>query len=531
MKKISITAKVTLLYMITLIVISAVFLAVMLYAGSREAGESARRVLMEEVADASEEINRTGSNFTVDSNMQFYHNGVYLSIYDDKKKLIEGRRPASLTSSLTLRDKTLRKQKDSQGRVWYVYDSRFVLNGKSLWVRGVMNDFAEDSTFRAVLRLLMIGIPLLIAAAAVVGYFITKRAFRPVGQAVETAAEITRDGDLTRRIPPISGGDEVSRMTDAFNRMFDRLEKQVEDEKRFTNDAAHELRTPLTVIRSQSEYALEDESYRERALEVINSESKTMSQMVNQLLMLARGDAGRLEVHAVRLDLGSLSRDVVEQQEAAAEEKGVELRCEAEDGVYAVADEFMTIRILLNLISNALKYGVPALPEDVAGVEAAGASASETEGTSGEETAGASGEESAGASGAETEDAAGAETAGAAGEGSKAAPAGITVRVRMDRERGMARLSVEDHGPGIPAEELEKVWDRFYRGSAAGRKEYSGEENEGRPSSGLGLAIVKALAEAQGGRVAAESRPYEKTVFTVWLPEDSADNDGKEAPA
>ncbi|MGI6211927.1 MAG: sensor histidine kinase [Anaerovoracaceae bacterium] len=490
MKKISITAKVTLLYMITLIVISAVFLAVMLYAGSREAGESARRVLMEEVADASEEINRTGSNFTVDSNMQFYHNGVYLSIYDDKKKLIEGRRPASLTSSLTLRDKTLRKQKDSQGRVWYVYDSRFVLNGKSLWVRGVMNDFAEDSTFRAVLRLLMIGIPLLIAAAAVVGYFITKRAFRPVGQAVETAAEITRDGDLTRRIPAISGGDEVSRMTDAFNRMFDRLEKQVEDEKRFTNDAAHELRTPLTVIRSQSEYALEDESYRERALEVINSESKTMSQMVNQLLMLARGDAGRLEVHAVRLDLGSLSRDVVEQQEAAAEEKGVELRCEAEDGVFAFADEFMTIRILLNLISNALKYGVPA-----------------KEGTSE------------------------VETADAAGEGSKAAPAGITVRVRTDRERGMARLSVEDHGPGIPAEELEKVWDRFYRGSAAGRKEYSGEENEGRPSSGLGLAIVKALAEAQGGRVAVESQPYEKTVFTVWLPEDSTDNDGKEAPA
>ena len=460
--------------MITLIVISAVFLAVMVYAGSREAGESARRVLMEEVADASEEINRSGSSFTVDSDMQYYQNGVYLSIYDENKELIEGRRPAALEKLPALRDKSLRKLKDDQGRIWYVYDSRFVLDGKPIWVRGAVNDFAENSTFMMLLRFLLFGIPLLIIAAAVGGYFITKRAFRPVGEAVETAAEISRDGDLTRRLPAVGGGDEVSRMTDAFNRMFDRLEKTVDDEKRFTNDAAHELRTPLAVIQSQSEYALEDDDYREHALEVINGEAKTMSRMVNELLMLARGDAGRLEVSAVRLDLGMLCRDVVEQQQAAARDSGMELVCNAEDGVFAQADEFMTIRILLNLISNALKYGKrPEKPD----------------------------------------------------------PGRVTVRVSADGENGMARLSVEDNGPGIPESELEKVFDRFYRGSARTPEGEGEKQEKERTSSGLGLAIVKSLAEAQGGRVMAESRPYEKTVFTVLLPEAADDGGEKEGPA
>lgn len=471
--------------MVTLIIISAVFLAAMVYAGIHETGESARRVLMEEVMDASEEISRSGTSFTVDSDIQYYHNGVYLSIFDEKKELIEGRRPASLSSLPELEDKALRKVKDEQGNIWYVYDSRFDLDGNTIWVRGCVNDFVENNTLLSVLRYLFVGIPLLIAAAAVGGYFITKKAFRPVGEAVETAAEISRDGDLSRRLPALGGGDEVSRMTDTFNRMFDRLEKTVEDEKRFTNDAAHELRTPLTVIRSQSEYALEDKSYQAHALEVINREAKTMSRMVNQLLMLARGDAGRLEVHPVKLDLGSLCRDVVEQQKTAAESAAMELRCETENGVFAFADEFMTIRILLNLISNALKYG---RHQD--------------------------GSES-----------------GRCPDDMRSSDSGrIIVRAFTDNERGMACLSVEDNGPGIPEDELDRVWERFYRGSAANRDDKSSKQEKRENSSGLGLAIVKTLAEAQGGCALVESRPYIKTVFTVMLP--SADNhgSGKEEP-
>jgi signal transduction histidine kinase len=454
MKNISITKKITLLYTITLIAISAVFLAVMFYSARYEAGESVRRVLMEEVADASEEVSRSGSSFTVDSSMQYYHNGVYISIFGSDGKLIEGRRPATLGSLPKLSDKELRRVTDQNGKVWYMYDSKFVLNGRTLWVRGISDDYVENSTFSALLRFLIFGIPVLIIVAAVGGYFITKRAFKPVGEAVETAYDITRDGDLSRRLPEISGGDEVSRMTDAFNGMFDRLEKTVDDEKRFTNDAAHELRTPLAVIMSQSEYALEDPDYSRRALEVINGEARTMSQMVNQLLMLARGDAGRLDVHASDLDLSELCRGVAEQQEAAAEDCGMKIVCDIEDGIHAYADEFMTIRMLLNLISNAFKYG-----RSEEGI--------------------------------------------------------VTVSVRGG-EDGMSSFSVADSGRGIPAEELERIWDRFYRGD---HKDDSGEKDtESGSSSGLGLAIVKSLAEAQGGRVSVESVPDEKTVFTVELP-------------
>lgn len=484
MKHISITAKITLLYMITLIVISAVFLAAMVYVGIHETGESARRVLMEEVTDASEEIDRSGKNFTVDSEIQYYHNGVYLSIFNEKKELLEGRRPVALNSLPALKDKALRKVKDGQGRIWYVYDSRFDLDGNTLWVRGCTNDFAENSTLVSLFRFLLIGIPLLIVVAAIGGYFITKRAFRPVGKAVETAAAISRDGDLSKRLPALGGKDEVSRLMDAFNHMFDRIEKMVEDEKRFTNDAAHELRTPLTVIQAQSEYALEDESYQKRALEVINGEAKTMSRMVNQLLMLARGDAGRLEVHLEKLNLGLLCKDVVEQQEAAAKAAGMTLSCETEDDVFACVDEFMTIRILLNLISNALKYGRHPDESD------------KGENLSGMTSFGK-----------------------------------VTVRVRADREHGMAYLSVEDDGPGILEDELDRVWERFYRGNSADRDGKSKKQETGENSSGLGLAIVKSLAEAQGGRVSVESRPYEKTVFTIMLPTADGSKDGKEKSA
>ena len=157
-----------------------------------------------------------------------------------------------------------------------------------------VKDFAQKSTFAFMMRLSFIGFPLLMLIAALGGYIMSKRSFRPVREMTATAEEISRDADLSRRIELDDGHDEIYQLGRTFNSMFDRLEKSFNDEKQFTSDASHELRTPLAVIISQSDYALEDAGYREKALRVINGEARRMSGLVDRLLTFARSDSGRL---------------------------------------------------------------------------------------------------------------------------------------------------------------------------------------------------------------------------------------------
>lgn len=122
--------------------------------------------------------------------------------------------------------------------------------------------------------------PLLLILAVLGGYWIAGRALRPIQTITAAAAEIGSGRDLKKRIALGAGRDELHRLADTFNAMFDRLDKAFESERQFTSDASHELRTPVSVIRAQCEYTLErdrsPEEYRE-ALEVIFRQSKRMT--------------------------------------------------------------------------------------------------------------------------------------------------------------------------------------------------------------------------------------------------------------
>ncbi|MDO4545083.1 MAG: HAMP domain-containing sensor histidine kinase, partial [Bacillota bacterium] len=199
--------------------------------------------------------------------------------------------------------------------------------------------------------------------------------------------------------------DEIYRLGDTFNHMFDKLERTFEEEKQFTSDVSHELRTPLAVIISQSDYGLEDESYRQQALEVINREARRMSGLVNRLLTLARSDAGRLKMERGQVDLSALCESIIQQQATVAAERGFEVVSEIQPDVKVLGDETMLIRVILNLMENALKYGKR-----------------------------------------------------------QAADAGVSpVILRLERQGRFARLSVADRGQGIAVKDLERIWERFYR--------------------------------------------------------------------
>ena len=158
----------------------------------------------------------------------------------------------------------------------------------------------------------------LLVSALVIGRLIAVRSIKPVRDVVATVEEIRRSGDLSKRVEAPKG-DDIGQLAENFNSLFDKVEQMMETEKKFTSDISHELKTPLAVIASQSEYALEDEAYRAKALKVINTEAMRMSEMISRLRLLAgsdsdnliEGSALRCHIYYIRLPAYALTQSRV----------------------------------------------------------------------------------------------------------------------------------------------------------------------------------------------------------------------------
>jgi two-component system, OmpR family, sensor kinase len=253
-----------------------------------------------------------------------------------------------------------------------------------------------------------------------------------IGQGLRPLAALA--GEVAQRDPdnlaPLAGRAprEVAPVIEQLNRLFARIERSLERERRFTADAAHELRTPVAGIKAQAQVArlAAGEGARNRALDQVVSGADRAARLVEQLLTLARLDsADRSQLH--ECDLRELALQCVAELAPAALNKGVSL--ELADGVSVQAPVIAPlVQVLLrNLIDNAIRHS----------------------------------------------------------------NAGSEVRVRVALQDGAAQLSVTDSGPGIPADQREKVLMRFYRLPEAG---------EG--GSGLGLSIVQRIAEIHGAQLA-----------------------------
>lgn len=462
MKRLSITTKITIWYVVFLLLITVCFFAIMVYTGNMRATELAKTKLMEVVADSSEEINTFGESFIIDDDLNFYVDGVYISVYDSKYSLIEGRRPAEIAEFPDIKDKALKKIDDNEGNKWYVYDSRFDLNGKTIWVRGIVKDFAEYSTFSFMLKIAAAAFPMLSILAIIGGYVITRRAFTPVRKIIKTAEDISRDGDLSKRIEidaceyeNVRTKDEIYNLAETFNSMFDKIEESFEKEKRFTSDVSHELRTPLAVIISQSEYAREDREYSAQALEIIGREAGRMSGLVNRLLIIARSDSGKLKLNRGIINLSEMCEMVAEQQTPIAKERNIEFSFDINQGIYVYGDDAMLIRILLNLIDNSIKYSKDnghinmMLQREM-----------------------------------------------------------YNIGKHSQKNNEFAKISIEDDGIGISEENIDKIWERFYRV----------DHSRSQEGSGLGLSMVKVLVGAHDGDIKVSSIPDKGSRFDVYIP-------------
>lgn len=322
--------------------------------------------------------------------------------------------------------------------------SGYVLYGQPL--------FGIQAQLDALRLFLIAGVFLSLVGAGAASWLVAGRALRPLDSMATTAEDIGRTQDLSRRLPESGPNDEVGRLQRSFNQMlrqledaYQRLRSALIAQRRFVADASHELRTPLTTIRGNVGLLLkrEDVSGEDRiaALNDIAGESERMSRMVQDLLTLARADAG-YHLEKAPIDLLPIVQDVSRQAQTLRPLRRIQLLDGAPAPVYGNADAIR--QLLWILIDNAMNHTNP--------------------------------------------------------DGH--------IQVRLAPGSGAATLVVSDDGPGIPWQDLERIFERFYQSDAS----RSGE------GTGLGLAIARWIAQEHGGRVFAANNPQGGAAFTVELP-------------
>lgn len=234
-----------------------------------------------------------------------------------------------------------------------------------------LDSIAAD--LQALRRILAIALPLLILVAGFGGYLLTRRGLAPLGAMASQARRISSQ-NLDSRLEIGRAAEELSMLSDSFNELLARLDQSFDSMRRFVQDASHEIRTPLAVIRGEADVALSRDrtaiEYRE-ALVMVQQESQRLSRLVDDLLNLARADAGRVQLRIEQLYLNDLLAECCRsvQPIAAAREIGLECHC-AEDVPFR-GDEGLLRRMVINLLDNAVRY-TPAGGKVSAALEAEG---------------------------------------------------------------------------------------------------------------------------------------------------------------
>jgi len=213
-----------------------------------------------------------------------------------------------------------------------------------------------DQALRFAAYLLVTSSAIALCIAAVTGFYLARSALRPIEQMTQMALQISRTSDLQQRLQ-VNSQDELGHLAATFNEMLDRLEALFKSQEHFVADVSHELRTPLTTIQGNLDLlkrgAANDAQARQEALEAIEEETKRMSRLASDLLLLAQADAGiKLELKPIELD--TLLLDVYRQARIMA--NGQEVKLGHEDQAIVLGEVDRLRQLLLNLVDNAIKY-------------------------------------------------------------------------------------------------------------------------------------------------------------------------------
>lgn len=290
--------------------------------------------------------------------------------------------------------------------------------------------------------------PVGLVLAATGGLLLARRALRPVDRMAEAARRISAE-HLAERIGGTGAGDELDRLASTLNEMLGRLDTAFTQVRRFSADASHELQTPLTILKGELEVALRSPRTPEEYQAVLKSaleEIDRIAHLVEGLLLLARAEAGVLRMDRRPVDLEQLAEEVYWRLKVLADSRSIRFDSELGEPVVVPGDRERLRRLLFNLVDNAIKYTRP----------------------------------------------------------------GGVVRLSVRSANGTAVVDVSDSGPGIAAEDLEKIFLPFQRVPMTA----PGTER----GAGLGLSIARSIATAHGGRIQVRSVPGKGSTFSAYIP-------------
>jgi heavy metal sensor kinase len=261
-------------------------------------------------------------------------------------------------------------------------------------------------------RVIFLALPLLLGLAGIGGYLLATHSLAPLNWMAAQAREIT-GSNLSRRLEIGHAAEELLVLAASFNELLARLDQSFEAMRRFVADASHELRTPIAVIRGEADVALSHDrgaaEYRE-SLAIVLDESRRLSRLVDDLLNLARADAGRVKLDVHEFYFNELLAECCRSMQTLAGASEVTLECRSAGDVQFRGDEALLRRLVINLLDNAIRY----------------------------------------------------------------TPPGGKVSAKLEADPAAARVVISDTGAGIPPEAAPHVFERFYRADKARSRQDGG---------------------------------------------------------
>ncbi len=294
-------------------------------------------------------------------------------------------------------------------------------------------------------NILLISIPLILIVLFLIARFFAGRSIQPVRTIIETSSQITKD-NLKTRIPLPQNKDELFVLSENINNLLNRIENAVDREKQFTSDASHELRTPLAVIKGTMEVLIRkprNQHEYEEKIQFCISEVDRLNHMVDQLLLLARFENQKQNVKQESIYLNALILDNLTRFSDKTESKKLKIIADFTDDYYIQSDNYLVSIIFSNLISNAIKYSHD------------------------------NGE----------------------------------IILQLEKTPTEMVFTISDNGIGISEQDLNKIFNSFYRSDVSNHPEIKG--------TGIGLSIVKRLCDLLNVEIKVKSKLNEGTFFIL----------------
>lgn len=315
---------------------------------------------------------------------------------------------------------------------------------------GTLMKFIEEDVDRLTRILAPVGLAILLLAP-LGGLLLAERAIEPLQRLIQTTERL-RPSHLDERLELRGVGDELDQLAGKINTFLDQIADHLRKNRDFVANAAHDLRSPLAAIQSSVEVTLEKRrtvEEHEELLYQIEDEVRHLGQLVNQLLQLAETEDSTADIPLEPVKLADIIAKTIEMFEPVADEAGVKLKFEPLNDIVVLGHSRQLRQLLTNLVDNAIKF-------------------TKKEGT-------------------------------------------VTVGLQRDVKSDFAVLTVSDTGIGIPADAVDRVFDRFYQ------VDKSRQRGDSKRGNGLGLSICKSIIQTLGGTMTVDSQIDKGTKFSIFL--------------